>query len=63
MLQDSNMKPLVEEVIDFPPKVRDGAFEKLSPESKLLIAPALTATPGTPELELKPEKSVRKYTA
>lgn len=63
MLQEPEMKPLVEQVIDFPPKVRDGAFEKLSDNEKGMIAPALTATPGTPELELKPEKSVRKYTA
>jgi len=62
-IQDPEMKPLVEQVIDFPPKVRDGAFDALSGNEKGRIAAALTATPGTPELELKPEKSVRKYTA
>lgn len=60
---NSNVKPLIEEVIDFPPKVRDGAYDKLSDESKLALAPFLTAKAGTPELEFRPQKGVKKYTA
>lgn len=60
---NSNIKPLIEEVIDFAPKVRDGAYEKLSDDDKLAIAPFLTARPGTPEMELRPQKGVKKYTA
>ncbi|AGC35760.1 hypothetical protein ACP46_gp75 [Rhizobium phage RHEph06] len=63
MLQQSNVKPIIEDVIDFAPKVRDGAWEKLSAEDQLLLAPALTAKPGTPELELRPQNKVKKYNA
>lgn len=63
LMQDHNVKPLIEEVIDFAPKVRDGAWEKLSTEDQLLLAPALTAKPGLPEIELRPQGKVKKYNA
>lgn len=63
MLQSPNIKPIIEEVIDFAPKVRDAAWEKLSEADQLLLAPALTARPGLPDLELRPQNKVKKYNA
>lgn len=63
MLQAPNIKPIIEDVIDFAPKVRDGAWEKLSEADQLLLSPALTARPGLPDLELRPQNKVKKYNA
>ncbi|QIG73309.1 hypothetical protein EVC02_088 [Rhizobium phage RHph_N17] len=63
MLQEPTIKPLIELVIDFAPKVRDGAWEKISEEDRLTLSPALTARPGLPELELRPQDKVKKYNA
>lgn len=63
MLKMPNLKPLIEDVVDFAPKVRDAAYEKLSLEDKVLLAGAFTVKPALPELELKSQGDVKKFTA
>ena len=56
----SNIKPLVEQIIAFEPRVKPGEVKKLSDEEKLLVAPLLTAKPGLPGLEFKTTSKMRR---
>lgn len=58
--KSGNLRVLVEKVIRFDPKVRDGEFKKLSHEDKLALADLLTQRPGLPSLEIKTTSRMRK---
>lgn len=59
LMQDSNVAPLINDVISFSPKVKDAAWEALSADDKKLLAPMLTETPAMPSIEIKPQNKVR----
>lgn len=50
---------LFDSVISYSPKVKDGAYRKLSPADLAIFAHFITETPGTPGLEIKPASKVR----
>lgn len=54
-----NIAPLIAKVINFKPELRVGEWKKLDKEDILLLAPAITEKPGSPELELKPAAKIR----
>lgn len=51
--------PLLQEVISYSPSVRDAKFRALAKDDLLLIAPAITQKQGSPQFEIKPQKSIR----
>lgn len=56
----SNVKPLVEQIIAFEPRVKPGELKKLTDDDRLLVAPLLTARPGLPGLEFKTTSKMRR---
>ena len=58
-LNDPAIAPIIHEIINFSPLVREGAFYKLSDEDRSLVADMITEKPGTPGLEIKPANKVR----
>jgi len=58
-LADAKIAPIVHEIINFQPNVREGAFYKLSDEDRNLVADMITEKPGTPGLEIKSAAKVR----
>lgn len=59
MANDPKIVPVIAEVIAYRPEVKDGAWRKLPTTDKMLIAEAITETPGLPGIELKPQNKVR----
>lgn len=59
LLGMENAEPIVREVVNFRPEVKDGAFRALSTDDKNLMAAAITQKQGSPQMEVKPQKSVR----
>lgn len=58
-LQNPEIAPIIHEVINFQPMVREGAFYKLGDNSRKLIADMITEKPGLPGLEIKAASKVR----
>lgn len=56
----SNVRPVIDKVISFDPKVRPGELKKLEREDLLLISPLITAKPGLPALEIKTTSKMRR---
>lgn len=54
-----NEKTVIESIISYSPKVKDAAFEKLAPEDLQIVTPFITAKPGLPGIEIKPQNKVR----
>lgn len=52
-------KELADKLVSYSPKVKDGAFRKLTDEELKKVSDFITETPGTPGLELKPAKGMR----
>lgn len=59
LMSIENAVPLLQEVINYRPEVRDAKFRALAKDDLNLIAPAITQKQGSPQLEIKPQKSVR----
>lgn len=45
-----------DDVVKFKPTLAVGPFKKLTMEQQAILAPAITAAPGTPQLKYTPEK-------
>lgn len=58
-LQDKELEPIIREIVTFDPKVSGSKFENLGDNSKKMVGPLITVTPGTPGLEIKPQNKVR----
>lgn len=54
--EESNILPLLDEVISYDPKVSVSAWKELAPEDKLLLADIITEKPGTPSLSIETPK-------
>lgn len=59
MRSEPNIAPLLDEVIDYRPEVRGGAFEKLPTPDKNLLSGCITSAAGSPSLEIKSAKNMR----
>jgi hypothetical protein len=53
----SNILPIIDEVIQYEPKVSVSAYKELSEESRLLIADIVTVKEGAPTLALETPKT------
>lgn len=56
---DANERALIESVISYTPKVREGEFKKLDDDAKKVVGPFITQKPGLPSMEIKPQSKVR----
>lgn len=56
----SNLRPLIDQVINWRPEVRAGELNKLGTEDKRALAPFITSKPGLPALEFKTTSRMRK---
>ena len=54
-----NERPIIESIISYSPKVKDAAFEALAGDDLQLVTPFITAKPGLPGVEIKPQNKVR----
>ena len=60
-MKADNMRPLIEEVISWSPKVSDAKFEGLDDESKNLFDGIITQKPASPALEIVPQSKIKKW--
>lgn len=59
MRKEPELLPIIEQVVAYSPKLRDGAFNKLSDNERGQIAAFVTETPATPALEIKDAARLR----
>lgn len=59
MQKEPTIAPIIHEIVTYRPEIKEGAWKALPQESKLLVAAAITQTPGTPGLEIKPAAKLR----
>lgn len=54
-----NELAVIESVISYSPKVKDAAFEALASDDLQIVTPFITAKPGLPGIEIKPQAKLR----
>lgn len=59
LLKEPVTAGVFDEILTYKPEVSGSKFRKLDDDRKRLVAPAITETPGTPGLEVKPQSKVR----
>jgi hypothetical protein len=52
---------LFQTVIEYSPRVKESAFNDLGDNERPLFSDFITMKPGAPSIELKPQKSIRKW--